>query len=131
MIKKTIHDLRKSTLYTRSFLLPLSFTFFLISTAQANTIYVNVNNNSGTYNGLSWATAFNDFQSGINTANAGDTVWIAQGIYQPLSYGTAFSMKSGVSIYGGFTGTVTKLILLKSLFYYTFLLFLISQVTFE
>lgn len=63
--------------------------------------------NTGT-GGNSWATAGSDFQATINASNAGDQVWVKKGTYLP-SAGTSFSMKEGVAIYGGFSGTETAL----------------------
>jgi hypothetical protein len=75
---------------------------------KQTTIYVNSTNVSGIHNGLSWATAFTDFQLGVDAASAGDSVFVARGTYQPAS-GQSFSMKEGVKIYGGFAGTETSL----------------------
>ncbi|MBS1605499.1 MAG: right-handed parallel beta-helix repeat-containing protein, partial [Bacteroidetes bacterium] len=47
-------------------------------------------------------------QTAINTAGAGDSIFVAQGTYQPAS-GQSFTMKDGVKIYGGFAGTETSL----------------------
>jgi hypothetical protein len=62
---------------------------------------------SATGNGSSWATA-GDFQTIINGAAAGDSVFVAGGTYQPATY-TSYSMKEGVKIYGGFAGTENSL----------------------
>ncbi len=49
-----------------------------------------------------------DLQTAINTASAGDSVFVAQGLYQPPS-GVWYTLKEGVKIYGGFAGTETTL----------------------
>lgn len=55
--------------------------------------------------GSSWATAFIRFKDGLAAAKAGDTVFVAKGIYMPEVAGEYFSMKHGVKIYGGFAAT--------------------------
>ncbi|CCH53006.1 hypothetical protein BN8_02060 [Fibrisoma limi BUZ 3] len=66
---------------------------------------------AGLQNGSSWANAFagTSLQTAINTAaTCGAQVWVAQGLYKPTT-GTdrtiSFTMKEGVAIYGGFSGT--------------------------
>lgn len=58
-------------------------------------------------NGLSWQSPFTTIQAGVNSANLGDEVWVATGVYtgstQPV-----VSMKINVSIFGGFSGTETQ-----------------------
>ncbi|KAA5536954.1 T9SS type A sorting domain-containing protein [Taibaiella lutea] len=72
--------------------------------ANATIVYVDSAHTGGTQNGISWATAFSDFQAGINAANADDSVWVAKGTYiAPLD--NSFTMKEGVKIFGGFTST--------------------------
>ena len=55
----------------------------------------------GTGNGTSWGLASNNLQQIIDNAVYGDEVWVKQGIYQ-RSEGLSFSVKDGVSVYGGF-----------------------------
>ncbi len=73
---------------------------------------------SGTGNGSSWANATADVQAMILASSAGDTVWVAAGLYIPIKDGTGnaspanirhklFYMKSGVKLMGGFAGTET------------------------
>jgi fibronectin-binding autotransporter adhesin len=76
---------------------------------------------SGTGNGSTWANASNDLQLVIDQSATGDEVWVATGFYRPtrLHYNTAtispnnrqnsFMMKSGVKIYGGFSGNEASL----------------------
>lgn len=72
-----------------------------------STIYVSATatgNNSGT----SWTNAFTNLHDGLNAAQPGDSVWVAQGIYFPTT-GTDrtihFTHKSGTKVFGGFAGT--------------------------
>ncbi|HEX6429953.1 MAG TPA: choice-of-anchor Q domain-containing protein [Niastella sp.] len=57
--------------------------------------------------GNSWADP-RDLQTAINNAASGDSVFVAQGLYQ-LASGQTFSMKGNVKIYGRFAGTETFL----------------------
>jgi parallel beta helix pectate lyase-like protein len=52
--------------------------------------------------GLSWTTAFNAVQTGIDAAGAGDEVWVAA-----AAYFENITLKNGVALYGGFDGTET------------------------
>jgi len=67
-------------------------------------IYVSWTSTGGTYNGLSWTTAYHSIADAINTANDGDQIWVASG-----SYSERITTKSGVGLYGGFAGNETTL----------------------
>ncbi len=57
--------------------------------------------------GMSWQTAFNTVQQGMDAAGlaGGGDVWVAAGTYTNAGgTGTVLEMKSGVYIYGGFEG---------------------------
>ena len=63
---------------------------------------------------MSWANSTSDLQGAINASQPGDQVWVAAGTYKPGGNANtdrtiSFSMKNGVAIYGGFTGTETAL----------------------
>lgn len=89
------------------FLLSLLLSFLAFH-AHATIVYVDSAHTGGTQNGASWATAFSNFQSGINAANAGDSVWVAKGTYTPDAANLyAFNMKEGVKILGGFLNNYT------------------------
>ena len=80
---------------------------------SAATLFV-TQNGAGAQNGNSWANAFSasTLQSAINSAQAGDEIWVACGTYFPtntLDRTQSFSMRNGISIYGGFLGTETSL----------------------
>jgi len=74
------------------------------------TIYVDADNASGTYDGLSWTTAFTTVQDALAFALNGDEIWVAEGVYYPdEGSGTTdnqpsstFALNSGVRMYGGF-----------------------------
>ncbi len=80
-------------------------------------------NGSGNFSGDSWQNAyagavdndgngFVDLQDLINAAPDSTIIWVAEGTYKPTT-GTdrekSFSLRSGVTIYGGFNGTETAL----------------------
>ncbi len=70
-------------------------------------IFVDASNQSIIQNGTTWLFAFDDLQDALDVADPGDQVWVANGVYKPTT-GTdrsaAFSLESGVEIYGGFAG---------------------------
>jgi len=91
----------------------------LIVPAQT-TYYVDAARPDNSGAGTSWATAKRDLQVAINGAAANDQVWIKAGTYTPTHdpFGStspadnrdkAFTLKSGVKVYGGFAGTETLL----------------------
>ncbi|GAB5519167.1 MAG: hypothetical protein RhofKO_14180 [Rhodothermales bacterium] len=67
---------------------------------------------SGANNGTSWADAFTSLQDGLVGAGNSGTVWVADGTYYPDEGVAAtaddrtstFTLKTGVSVYGGFAG---------------------------
>lgn len=91
----------------------LCVLLYNLTNAFAAIHYVTVSG-AGSFNGTSWANAATgvSLQSIINASNSGDEVWVACGIYVPTQAtdrAASFSMKDGVTIYGGFTGTETML----------------------
>ncbi|MCB0527840.1 MAG: T9SS type A sorting domain-containing protein [Saprospiraceae bacterium] len=63
---------------------------------------------AGNNSGASWAGAFTDLQSALALAQAGDEVWVAEGLYLPTQgaeRNIAFQPASGLKLYGGFAGT--------------------------
>jgi parallel beta-helix repeat protein len=69
---------------------------------QAGTIYVFTAGNDAN-DGLSWATAKQKVQTGLNAATAGDQVWVAAGTYVEN-----ITLKADVALYGGFAGGETE-----------------------
>lgn len=77
----------------------------------STTIYVD-QNAGGANNGTSWADAFLDLQSALAVVVFGDEIWVAEGTYYPTSTtdrNISFQMRSGVDMYGGFSGTEVSL----------------------
>jgi predicted outer membrane repeat protein len=77
--------------------------------AIGQTILVDTNA-PGTNDGSSWENAYIYLQDALSTAQSGDEIWVAQGIYKPDqgvgiapgSRGSSFHLISGAGIYGGF-----------------------------
>lgn len=88
-----------------SFLLACLILVMAINTQGQTIRYVKVN---GTGNGTSWADPSGDFQAMIDASSPDDQVWVAKGTYNTYSNGV-LSMKSGVKLYGGFSGEETSL----------------------
>ncbi|WP_126974496.1 MBG domain-containing protein [Gynurincola endophyticus] len=92
--------------------------FSFVTKAEAAVYYVKTTA-SGSGNGSSWENASGDLQAIINAAVSGDEIWVAAGTYKPAALpgatgnagarDVAFVLKSGVKIYGGFTGSETDL----------------------
>jgi len=76
----------------------MAATFVELVTSKT---YVKV---GGTGDGSSWANASGDLQAAIDAGELGDEIWVAKGIYL-VPAETSFTLKSGVSLYGGFAGT--------------------------
>lgn len=94
-----------------SCLLSLSLFPCLFLSISAQTIrYVDKSVAGGLGNGSTWADAFTELHQALAAAQSGDEVWVASGTYKPTG-GTnrsiSFLLKSGVRVYGGFTGTET------------------------
>ncbi len=94
----------------------LMFLWLATASAQAQiTRYVSATGtNTNPASATSWATSTTNLQGAINSLSAtGGAVWVARGLYKPTT-GTdrsiSFSMRSGVSILGGFVGTETALV---------------------
>lgn len=88
-------------------LLSFVYLFCILFVTQAQTKWFVTPGAPTIGTGTSWADP-RDLQTAINTAVAGDSIFVAQGTYQ-LASGQSFSMKEGVKIYGRFAGTETTL----------------------
>ena len=73
------------------------------SIAEGKVVYV-AKAGSDANDGLSWATAKVTVQAGLNSAVAGDEVWVAAGTYVER-----ITLTAEVALYGGFTGSETEL----------------------
>jgi len=83
----------------------LLFTLILFSgifNLHAQVVYVDVNA-TGANNGTSWTDAYVNLQTAITNTAAGNELWVADGYYRTTSH-AGFTMKEGVSMYGGFQG---------------------------
>src|SRR5437773_12043519 len=76
----------------------------IVLPANASVVYVNANQTNNIADGASWATAFPIVQLGIDAAGDGDSVWAAS-----AKYFENITLKAGVALYGGFTGTEMNL----------------------
>jgi SprB repeat len=91
-------------------LLPFCLTLCLALSAQKR--YYVQPTAQGTATGLSWTDAFPHVQVALDSAKAGDTVWVAAGTYKPTTGNmrtVSFEPRSGVRLYGGFSGSETQL----------------------
>lgn len=83
----------------------------LVVYAQNNRYYVTAGA-AGANTGLSWADAFADLQTALQAAEAGDSLWIAEGTYRPTATNDrllSFEPPSGIKLFGGFAGNETDI----------------------
>lgn len=81
------------------------------ATAHADTLFVS-EKVTQPGNGNSWATAFKTLTLALKTAQSGDQIWVAEGMYTPTNTNdrnASFHLKSGVEVIGGFSGVETEL----------------------
>jgi len=79
---------------------------FSLSPTWADVIYVN-GSADGANTGDSWDNAYRNLQSALASAQNGDEIWVAAGVYKPTDGSdrtASFMMRDGVSLYGGFAG---------------------------
>ncbi len=71
-------------------------------------IYVDQSNTSGTYDGASWATAYQNVPDAIADASGGGgEIWVAAGTYYPTTTSdrsVSIELDGNIRIYGGFEG---------------------------
>lgn len=94
----------------------IAFQLLLLSLALPNlwaqTRYYVKNTAGGQNTGTSWADAFTDLHLALNTSQAGDEIWVAEGLFMPdtgANRDRSFVLKSGVKLFGGFSGSETNL----------------------
>lgn len=89
----------KIRLFFISWLTVLSIQFSVL----ASVYYVDIDSPATSPDGSSWAAAYTSIQDAIDAASTagGGEVWVANGTY---TITTTVTMKSDVSIYGGFSG---------------------------
>lgn len=85
----------------------------IVFTSYGTTIYVTALG-AGSMNGTSWNNAApgTELQYRITLAQSGDEVWVACGEFYPTSIGDrtiSFALRTGIAIYGGFSGSETSL----------------------
>jgi hypothetical protein len=86
-----------------------------LAQAQGGTIYVDQDAPGPAHDGLSWTTAYTNVQDALTVAAPGDEIWVAEGVYYPDEgagqtdddRASAFALKNGVALYGGFAATET------------------------
>jgi len=69
-------------------------------------IYVNATA-AGSNTGQTWADAYPNLHTALQGAKKGDSIWVAEGVYLPDAGGNrkrSFELKSGVRLFGGFSG---------------------------
>lgn len=106
----------KSSLQNLKKIIFCFFLLFNIVIANAKVIYVTPTG-SGSKNGTSWNDAYDNLQTAINDANAGDTIWVKKGNYYPTvvvagsttSYSQFFGLNKNIKIFGGFNGDETTI----------------------
>ena len=96
---------------TLSTLVAFTLCVMMYSTARGQQILHVSTMAAGVGDGSSWANAFIDLQDALAAAQAGDEIWIRQGIHYPTSgvdRSIFFALVPGVSLYGGFGGWETS-----------------------
>jgi len=84
--------------------------FFLLPT-DTTTIYVDSAGTAENPDGSSWQNAFPSLSAALMEADAGDSIWVAEGTYFPTTSGSqirSFSIPPGVRVFGGFSNTHTS-----------------------
>ncbi|MBI5916642.1 MAG: T9SS type A sorting domain-containing protein [Bacteroidetes bacterium] len=97
-------------IYLNRFLVCLVLAFSA-GEITAQVVYVK-QDASGADNGTSWLNAYKKLDDALLATTSGQ-IWVAAGTYKPgglsPTFASVFSVKSNVSLYGGFVGTETSL----------------------
>lgn len=73
--------------------------------ARGEVIYVRASAEDSFRDGTSWEDAFVDLQDALAVAAAGDSIWVAAGVYVPGDHrGASFELVDGVELLGGLAG---------------------------
>jgi hypothetical protein len=113
--RRVANDVETETimLYTISrkarFLVLISISLFLIQSiqAQGRRIYVDAYAECEA-SGKTWQDAIPDLEKAFAMAVPGDSIWVSLGVYKP-SKGSMFVIKSGVKVFGGFSGVESNI----------------------
>ena len=84
------------------------FLLLAVPAAHAQPVIYVDGDATGASDGTSWTDAYTDVQTAIANATAGDSLWIAEGVYTPASASDSIAFtgsKDGIAIFGGFDGT--------------------------
>ncbi len=106
----------RDTLVHRLACLSIGFAALLGSAheAAAAVRFVRADLATGENNGTSWENAYRGaggLAAALSASASGDEIWVAAGTYKPTtttSRTVAMTLRSGVGIYGGFTGVETS-----------------------
>lgn len=91
-----------------SVLLFLAAPLMLPTTAANAAVWYVTPAGAGERSGTSWSTACAGLQAGVDKASSGDEVWVMAGSYAGTGGNTGVvTLKSGVTLYGGFQGSET------------------------
>ncbi|MFM7135307.1 MAG: hypothetical protein ACKO0W_13445, partial [Planctomycetota bacterium] len=101
----------RPTMRIRDLIVPSLLATFAASPAAFGAVrFVDASLKSGANDGSSWENAYRGtagLVTAITASVPGDEIWVRAGTYRPTtgtSRTAAFTLKTGVAIYGGFAG---------------------------